>query len=485
MRKILFTGAVGALVAVVATTTPALAQSAGTIAPTTVPEALVVASAPASTGAYTPLKAARVLDTRSRNGVTTMTPIGAGGTVTVQVTGRSGVPTSGVSAVVLNVTVTSPTEAGYLTVYPTEQARPATSSINFVHGSTRANLVTVPLGAGGKVSIFNGVGTTHAIADVQGYYLSGATIPTAGTWGSYQPVAPVRLYDTRASTTGKPWPPGAVRWGIVNFGEANPRVRALALNVTAVSPSGSGYLTAFQGDPNHIPATSSLNYTAGQATPNMVIVPTSLCLTDCSDPNTPIFGLYNSRTASTQVIVDLVGYYDDNSTGQGLRFSPVTPQRIVDSRSSLGAAPLTKDTERTVTLPENLAGIDTYGIVGNVTAVRPTANTYVSLWQTGDARPNVSNLNATAQAIVANMAMFSLDQNYRFNAYNRAGTTHLLVDVTGTFEQWPPMPAKVRTPTGPTKTSAGGRSRNTPAQAEGPRSFELASARLAPGPRHR
>lgn len=254
--------------------------------------------------------------------------------------------------------------------------------------------------------------------------------------------------------------------------------------MTAVSPSGSGYLTAFQGDPNHIPATSSLNYTAGQATPNMVIVPTSLCLTDCSDPNTPIFGLYNSRTASTQVIVDLVGYYDDNSTGQGLRFSPVTPQRIVDSRSSLGAA-LTKDTERTVTLPENLAGIDTYGIVGNVTAVRPTANTYVSLWQTGDARPNVSNLNATAQAIVANMAMFSLDQNYRFNAYNRAGTTHLLVDVTGTFEQWPPMPAKVRTPTGPTKTSAGGRSRNTPAQAEGPRSFELASARLAPGPRHR
>jgi hypothetical protein len=88
----------------------------------------------------------------------------------VGVTGVGGVPTSGVSAVVFNVTVTSPSTGGYLTVYPSGSIRPTTSSINFGPGQTLANLAVAKVGANGKVSIYNNVGVTSVILDVVGWY---------------------------------------------------------------------------------------------------------------------------------------------------------------------------------------------------------------------------------------------------------------------------------------------------------------------------
>ena len=54
-------------------------------------------------------------------------------------------------AVTGNLTVTGQTGRGYLSLTPTPQASPTTSTLNFPVGDTRANNVTVPLGAGGRV----------------------------------------------------------------------------------------------------------------------------------------------------------------------------------------------------------------------------------------------------------------------------------------------------------------------------------------------
>ncbi|MFC7489338.1 hypothetical protein, partial [Knoellia alttitudinis] len=67
-------------------------------------------------GGYSPLAPSRVLDTRS--GIGAPGPVPAGGTVHLQATGKGGVPTTGVSAVVLNVTVTAPKTSGSITAYP-------------------------------------------------------------------------------------------------------------------------------------------------------------------------------------------------------------------------------------------------------------------------------------------------------------------------------------------------------------------------------
>src|ERR1035437_349915 len=124
-------------------------------------------------GGYTSLTPSRLLDTRTGVGAPAGA-VAAGGTVHLQVTGRGGVPASGVSAVVLNVTVTAPTSGGSITVYGDGTPRPGVSNLNFVAGQTVPNLVIAPVGANGKVALYNGSGgTVQLIADVSGYYLAG------------------------------------------------------------------------------------------------------------------------------------------------------------------------------------------------------------------------------------------------------------------------------------------------------------------------
>ena len=82
------------------------------------------------TGCPAPAHPTRLLDTRTATGVSTAAPVAANGTVNLAVAGRGGVPATGASAVVVNVTVTLPTSAGYITVWG-DGARPNASNLNF------------------------------------------------------------------------------------------------------------------------------------------------------------------------------------------------------------------------------------------------------------------------------------------------------------------------------------------------------------------
>ena len=113
----------------------------------------------------------RVLDTR--NGIGTggvAGPLGPGRTIDLNVAGVGGVPVSGATSVVLNVTVTDPSGPdSFLTLFPAGTVRPLASNLNFVTGETVANLVVVRVQSG-RVSLFNNVGSTHVVADVQGWF---------------------------------------------------------------------------------------------------------------------------------------------------------------------------------------------------------------------------------------------------------------------------------------------------------------------------
>ncbi len=102
-------------------------------------------AAPTAAGTFVSLDPSRVLDTRTGNGAPG--PVTAWSTIHVQIAGRGGVPSTGVSAVVINVTETGATAGGYVTVYPDGTTEPTASNLNYPAGDTRANLVTVKLGA--------------------------------------------------------------------------------------------------------------------------------------------------------------------------------------------------------------------------------------------------------------------------------------------------------------------------------------------------
>ncbi len=87
------------------------------------------------------------------------------------VNGRSGVPTSAVAGVVVNMTVTDTRQAGFITVYPSGTAMPTASNLNYVPGQTIANLVMVKDGSNGTISITNNSsGTVSLLADIAGYF---------------------------------------------------------------------------------------------------------------------------------------------------------------------------------------------------------------------------------------------------------------------------------------------------------------------------
>ena len=63
------------------------------------------------------------------------------------------------------------------------------TNLDYVPAQTVPNLVTVKVGPGGMVSVYNNAGSTHLVVDVAGWYSDGSPRKT----GRYTPVAPTRL----------------------------------------------------------------------------------------------------------------------------------------------------------------------------------------------------------------------------------------------------------------------------------------------------
>ena len=128
-------------------------------------------------GRFVPVNPHRVLDTRPSEagpvpaGWTPHKPA-AGETVRVEVPAGAGVPTSGVSALVVNVTATEPLGAGFMQALPTGAAPGQTSNVNYAAGETTATHAIVPLGAGGTISVFTS-NSSHIVVDVMGYITDG------------------------------------------------------------------------------------------------------------------------------------------------------------------------------------------------------------------------------------------------------------------------------------------------------------------------
>lgn len=126
---------------------------------------------PAATSFY-PLTPCRIVDTRNVNGPLGGPALAAGATRLFTVTGVCGIPANATS-ISVNVTITSPTLAGWLALYPGNGSWPGVSNINFSAGQTRANNAVVFLATdgSGQVAVRNGSnGAVHFILDVNGYF---------------------------------------------------------------------------------------------------------------------------------------------------------------------------------------------------------------------------------------------------------------------------------------------------------------------------
>lgn len=366
-----------------------------------------------SPGYFVPVSPSRVLDTRNGIGGNVV-PLPGGWSTQVQIAGAGGVPPTGATGVVLNVTAVDPTGGGFVTAWPSGEPRPATSNLNFTPGNTVPNLVTVKLGANGKVNLYNESGNTHLLADVVGYLTPNA--PQSG--GRYTAVVPGRVLDTRSS--GPLGPNGVISLDVTGVqGVPDSGVTAVAVNVTVAEPTDVGYLTVWPSGEAQ-PTASTHNFRPG-VTPvaNLVLAKVG------ADGR---INIYNSA-GSTHVLADVIGYF----SGSGGRLVPVSPARVMDTRTGAGGVPVAAVASgASVSAPiAGNGGVPngaTAAIV-NVTAASATAWTYVTAWPRGVQRPNASTLNPRPLTAVPNAAYLKLGDGGRIELYNDAGSSDLIVDV--------------------------------------------------------
>ena len=248
------------------------------------------------------------------------------------------------------------------------------------------------------------------------------------TPGTYNTVSPIRVLDTR-SGIGAPQasiaPLATVTFHIPD--QLSSRIGAVLLEVTAVSPSSTGYATVWgAGTPR--PVVSNVNFQKGQNVPNMVVAQVT------SDYNVSIF---NGSKGTVDLLADVQGYFvKGTNAGDPGTLVPVRPTRLLDTRSGVGAAKA-KVAAHSVTKVKisGLGGVPATAsaVAVNITAVNSVGKGYLTVYP-GSPRPEVSVVNFDAGQNRANLALEQIGTDGTISLYNGASSpVDLLADVTGYF----------------------------------------------------
>ena len=252
----------------------------------------------------------------------------------------------------------------------------------------------------------------------------------AATGASYHPVTPQRILDSRVGNGfSGPVVAGTPRQlAVGGTGPIPANASAVVMNVTITGGTAASFLSVWPagaGQPN----SSNLNFGPGETIPNLVTVKLG------AGGNVSIA----NAVGATQVIADVVGYYDDG-TGVGDLFNGITPKRLLDSRTATGGwnAKLAAGTPRDLQVrqPGNAAGVPSTAtsIVANVTVTSGNAGSFLSVWPSGVTQPNVSNLNFGANQTIPNLVTVKIGSNNAIRFANAVGSVDVVVDVVGYFD---------------------------------------------------
>ncbi len=349
---------------------------------------------------FVPLEPRRVLDTRDPllGGASGM--LGAGRTVSIDVSQI--VPNDSVAAT-LSVTATGSCVAGFLTVYACG-ARPPTSNINYEVGRTTAGLAIAPV-VDGRACIFAS-NPTDLIVDVMGAFTPGGD--------RFHPMAPTRWIDTRGGKvqlgqiTGVRAAPIQTQLTMRGQGGIPADATGVWLNLTVADPTTPTVLTAYPGPCGSPPLSSNVNARALRSTASSVIVGLgadgSICVL--------------TFTGTSHIVVDVAGWFGPGSGG--LAYRPTAPVRLLDTRLNSGQT-------TAADAPVHVDGVSVLNVVG----VDAISLGYVTVRPCGSALLT-SLINTTPREAWANLIAVGGDAGG--NVCVRSNVrSHLVVDQVATF----------------------------------------------------
>ena len=280
---------------------------------------------------------------------------------------------------------------------------------------------------GGSSTVLGGTFSNLGLfKQAPGVGVASGTVPTPAL-GDFVGVAPARVYDSRLA-------PRVIQVGAGTTAEATvvgvggvpaTGVTAVAVNISATGGSAASTLSAWPTGAVR-PSTSH------------VVVPTTS--TSTSTAIVPVgrsgrINVFNDLGAA-DCIVDVVGYFTPTVTTTSTKLTTVTPARLMDTRSGTGGKTGAFAAGSSFNLAvRGVAGVPTNAttVVLNVTAVTPTANGFLTVWQTGTTRPTASSVSFSTGNTVNNLVVARVNSKGQVTIYNSAGSTHVLVDVQGYF----------------------------------------------------
>lgn len=240
-----------------------------------------------------------------------------------------------------------------------------------------------------------------------------------GPAGGYRSVSPFRIVDTRnGSAIGRPAQHSLTRLQVAGQGSVPADARAVSANFTAVSPMQDGYLSAFACTPT-LPTASTLNFTRGSVAANAALV----ALDESG-------GLCVYSSADTDLVVDVSGYMSPTVAGF---FTPTMPERAFDTRISYrttGRLSAGQTLEVQITGSETGVPIGADAVSMNVTAVNPSADSFITVYPCSPSRPLASTLNPQMNAVRSNAVLVGLSAAGTVCFYSQVAVD-VIADVSG------------------------------------------------------
>jgi hypothetical protein len=344
------------------------------------------------------------------------------------ITGASASITCGVTgSVAFNLTLTTPGDplvlncpkvaAGATMTVTGQVGFPAVSSL-----SMTLTLSGTALSAADTLTL----GTFSVQAQIPSPVFTG---PSSAT--HFVPVNPCRIADTRnlnGPFGGPVIDGGATRdFVIPNSACGIPSTAAAySLNVAVVPHGKLGYVTLWPSGQSK-PLVATLNSVDGRIKSNAAIVPAG-----------GIGAVSVFATDTTDVILDINGYFVPGNNSSALAFYPLTPCRIADTRDStgpLGGPSLAAQSTRSFPILASSCGLpataQAYSL--NFAAVPQGPElAFLTAWPAGQAQPLVASLNDTTGTIAANAVVVPAGTNGEVNVF-ATNATDLVIDINGYF----------------------------------------------------
>jgi uncharacterized protein (DUF1501 family) len=241
--------------------------------------------------------------------------------------------------------------------------------------------------------------------------------------GDYVPLTPARMLDTRDGTGGRNVPLGVGQMTEVQItgrgGVPASDVTAVAVNVVSVRNSVNTWMTVWPTGAAK-PFIANVTSPAGRTVPNLVIVKVGA--------NGKI-NVSNSN-GDTNCVMDVVGYFRQATAD---RLESMTPIRAFDSRIGLQRAGRLGENEAMNVVVAGAYGVpaDASAVIVNITAVRPDANSWATVWPAGQPMPLAASLNYAAGRTISNLVVAKVGAGGQISVFNRWGSTDIVGDILG------------------------------------------------------